>query len=285
MDGYVSGQVLAAQSLIRQEQRSGDVEAAAEMAKRQSGPINPSKRVQTAALQEGQISGNEFVQEIEKRHRLILSNALAAKQAGNDFTKKEIAKQLKSVVFDYLERPDGKPIKLDRGDVSRETFAKRKPKGVSAKVTTTAEWRKKQTQARWKKEHKQWQDWKAGKRGAPPHRIKAIQARTRMQTGWTRWYNTGTIDRTKADPAVILYEFVLGTAEQHTEICLSREGWTFAKNDPRLAANTPPLHWGCKSKLVAITRSFAKANDIKRWTPKQAKRNPPAEGFGGRKAA
>lgn len=281
----MAGQFNAAESLIKQEERSGDAEAAAEMVKRQSKFGPPSARIQKMVMESGRLSGTEFVGEIEKRQRQVLTNALAAESTDAKFTAKEVAKQMKAVVLSYLERADGKPIRFSMGDVPRETFAKKPKKtrkGPAGKITSAAEWRRRQARAKWKKEAREVADWKAGKRKIPPSYLKAKQAATRFRTGWNRWRNASVQERSVQDPAVVYYQFTLGRAKNHTEVCLARDGWVLAKNDPRLAENTPPLHWDCRSKLMPITRSAAKAEKIKRWTPKKYKKFPPDEGFGGR---
>lgn len=59
-----------------------------------------------------------------------------------------------------------------------------------------------------------------------------------------------------------------------TEICEHMDGRVYPKNDPIWEAYTPPLHFNCRSLLIAVT-----VRDT--WTRSTNPRQNPADGFGG----
>ncbi|MCJ7558818.1 MAG: hypothetical protein MUP90_18155, partial [Gammaproteobacteria bacterium] len=106
---------------------------------------------------------------------------------------------------------------------------------------------------------------------------------SRYQTRYTGWKNNMAVRKGLADPDVTMFVFTLGLfVKQHTETCLSREGLTVAQNDPRLITEKPPLHYGCKSAWIPVTRAAAKEFGLRPNATKFKEDlvdNPAQEGF------
>ena len=79
-------------------------------------------------------------------------------------------------------------------------------------------------------------------------RIEAI-ARTEI----TRADTMGRLISMKGNADVIGVEFSAIMDDRTTEMCSSRHGLVMRLDDPRLAENSPPLHVGCRSMLLALT--------------------------------
>ena len=80
------------------------------------------------------------------------------------------------------------------------------------------------------------------------HRLENI-ARTETMSALTQ----GRLARFQAPGSnVVAVQFVAILDARVTEICRSRDGLIMMLDDPRLAANTPPLHYMCRSTLRAI---------------------------------
>jgi hypothetical protein len=262
MDGAVSGMLESRDEVVRISSRIGDDATAKASAERRNGQVvitsTMRRQIEGAAIVEGQA----WVHEIEAKCRQVLLNAHDSAQKGlPDVPGKVIGKQLRGVIEDMLEPSESGP----------RSFAKRtKPAAVRGKEAY-----RRARAKRWKK-------------GDPPLTGKARktlkrQSVSRMRTGWNRWYNRGVVQQAQVEPEVVYLQFSLGRAKQHTEICLARQGWVVRKGDPRLALETPPLHWDCRSRWIPVTREAAKAYKIKRWTPKEVKdpEYEPQSGFGG----
>lgn len=262
MDGAVSGMLESRDEVVRISSRVGDDATAKAAAARNQGRVvitaSIRRQIEGAAIVEGQA----WINEIEAKCRQVLLNAHDAAQKGlPDVPPKTIGKQLRGVIEDMLEPLEDSP---------RSFAGRTKPAAAGNKE----EYRRARAQ-RWKK-------------GMPPltegqRMTLKKQSISRMRTGWNRWYNRGVIQQAQVEPEVIYLQFSLGRAKQHTEICLARQGWVLPKGDRRLALETPPLHWDCRSRWIPVTRAAAKEYKIKRWTPPEVK-DPdyePASGFGG----
>ena len=79
------------------------------------------------------------------------------------------------------------------------------------------------------------------------NRIEAI-ARTEV----TRADSMGRLISSYGDDDVLGYEFSAIMDDRTTDICASRHGLVMAKDDPRLAENTPPQHVNCRSVLLSL---------------------------------
>lgn len=253
MDGLVTGQFYARKAIARQLARAGQTkEADLERGK----PVTVKPALQKTVVQAALSDGREIIEELERKCRDILREAVTVKAAsGVEPDWKAVGKQARAVLMDALEPAKAGELRFQQaGGVSARTLEKYR--------------RDRRNRAIWKRQQKELADWRAGRRNEPVWRLKARQQTTRMRTGWTRWFNQGQIKRAQENEEVAYLLFTLGAAANHTEICLNRAGMILNKNSPRLQEHRPPLHWGCKSKLVPITRAEAKANGWKQTIPK-----------------
>ena len=80
-------------------------------------------------------------------------------------------------------------------------------------------------------------------------------------------------------------EFMAITDARTTPICMERDGLVLALDDPRLPANTPPLHYMCRSVLSPVSGLELEDLGGKNYLDKQRERldklPPPLKGFGG----
>lgn len=67
-------------------------------------------------------------------------------------------------------------------------------------------------------------------------------------------YNQGRVAMFR-EGGVAAVQFAAILDDRTTTICRARDGLIMELDDPRLAGNTPPLHFQCRSVLVPITRS------------------------------
>lgn len=124
-------------------------------------------------------------------------------------------------------------------------------------------------------------DW-GKKLRADPGSKAAQRGLARYQTRYTGWRNNVNVKIGLRDPDVTMFIFTLGDSLVHTDICLNRQGLTVRQNDPRLITQKPPLHFGCRSQWLPVTKAAAKEFKIR---PNATKfkddliDNPAAEGF------
>lgn len=86
------------------------------------------------------------------------------------------------------------------------------------------------------------------------NRYNAAQLQTVVRTNTTAIVNQGKKAFARANvPFVKGMQFLAIVDDNTTEICLQRDGKVFAIDDPQLDANTPPLHYSCRSILDYIT--------------------------------
>ncbi len=77
------------------------------------------------------------------------------------------------------------------------------------------------------------------------------------------FYEPETLDEIES------FTFVNG--DPVSEICQDLAGRTFAKDDPEAERYQPPLHWNCKSYIVANLKGSGKEIDPRGLTPSSAK--------------
>lgn len=254
MDGAVCGLLDARQEVADQLAQLGENAEAQKVLNRNGGKVVISRSMRKQIEGAAVIEGQAWINEIEAACRQILLNAHNAAQKGlPDVSGADLGAQMAGVIRNYLEpaRP--------------KTFAS---KSVSA--TSKVEWRASRQKRYPKPDAKRAQTLKR-------------QSVTRMQTGRNRWYNRNQVGYAQTDPDIVYLQFSLGRAKNHTDICLARQGWIVRKGDPRLALNTPPLHYDCRSKWVFWRREAVQKYGIKRYTPEGVKDEEyePAPGFGG----
>lgn len=108
--------------------------------------------------------------------------------------------------------------------------------------------------------------WRSSRSRLPTHRetMKSLAAifpefgKARLEnisrTETMAAYNQGRVAMFR-DGGVAAVQFAAILDDRTTAICRSRDGLVMELEDPRLAGNTPPLHFMCRSVLVPITRS------------------------------
>lgn len=268
MDGYLSGRMECRENIIELSDAVGDHGTAVSTGRKGGGMYAVPIKTRRAIIGLAAMEAGQWIQELEYECQQILNNAMLAARGGQEIPQKDIALQLGGVLRNKLEA------------VPVETLSFRKIAPVVAE--TKESWRRSRDKT-WSGERERIEDKRTGKDRTPAQQLAHNQSMTRLNTGWNRWFNSGVVEEGVANEEVVYFVFSLGEAENHTDICLAREGWVISTNDPELAVNTPPLHWNCRSRLLPVTREAAKKYEIKRYTPPDAKddENAPADGFGG----
>ncbi len=88
------------------------------------------------------------------------------------------------------------------------------------------------------------------------------RAQTIVRTETTRYYNQARKDYYDKTPDVTHYLFLAIRDKATTPWCApqvvngkrGRSGLVYAKDDPLLKAETPPVHWNCRSELLPLNR-------------------------------
>lgn len=266
MDGALSGEIEARDDIIRISKRLGDKKTEEYERNKNDGELVLSKTAMRQVLKLGIAEGNQWVVDIEDRCKETLREAMKDK-----LPTSETARLLKDAVLYEIE-----PI---NASATFAAPAQKMPKRVApTRVETKQAWRRAATDKRWKVQRSLYDKKKKTRKDI---KILKAQAQTRLRTGWNRWYNNRIIGRANENPEVVYLQFMLGRSKVHTPQCEARQNMVMRKNDPRWATNTPPLHFGCKSRLLPVTKAAAKKYKIKRWTPREV-RDPdyaPQSGF------
>lgn len=278
MDGALAGQIKARDFIIKTSLKVGDVETADLERKRDGGKIVIEKAAARRMLGWAMGEGNEWAGDIEKRIRRVLRNALITRTAGTEIPQNEIALQIRATILQELA-PEDRVAAFEADALFAARPKVKMVKGRKTKrviVENLQKHQTKQIKSRWSKLEKQ--------RAAKKQKKKlSRQAAARFKKGWATYQNTQAVARVQDNPEVVLMQFTLnvrGTSQEHTDICAERQGWTTTKGSSVIATNLPPLHYGCNSAWVPVTRAVAKKYKIKRWTPPHHKDEPPADGFG-----
>ncbi len=115
---------------------------------------------------------------------------------------------------------------------------------------------------------------------ADPSRASTITL-TEMSTALNeaRWQTAAPLhDPLGTTPGSIIgYEYVIVDDADTTDICQERDGRFFRVDDPGLGANTPPLHYNCRSMLVPVFAEEANLVDFERTADMK---ESPMQGFG-----
>jgi SPP1 gp7 family putative phage head morphogenesis protein len=80
------------------------------------------------------------------------------------------------------------------------------------------------------------------------------RADTVVQTETTLYYNKARRTIYDRSPDVTHYLFVAIRDQATTKWCKSRQGLVYAKGDPLLDKETPPIHYNCRSELLPLSR-------------------------------
>jgi SPP1 gp7 family putative phage head morphogenesis protein len=86
-------------------------------------------------------------------------------------------------------------------------------------------------------------------------RAAVTQSRASMivETETTHYWNRARREIYDASDDVTHYLFVAIRDHATTKWCKSRQGLVYAKGDPILDKETPPIHWHCRSELLPLT--------------------------------
>lgn len=112
------------------------------------------------------------------------------------------------------------------------------------------------------------------------------------RTNATSAFNQGRLETFRqAGDFVKFVQFLAILDSRTTDICESRNGRLLRLNSPELAANTPPLHFQCRSMLSPVTAYDVKEMEKPGWKDAEgrtleqlqdwSKVDAPAKGFGG----
>lgn len=264
-DGALTGRGEAEDDILAQARYTDDTATIERIEK--SRAVRLRKKVEGEIIAFAKIDGADWAAYYERQLIEIFKAARMDKQPLED-----VQAAVRAVFEAEVE-----PLERDL-----DLFAKR----VKTPAQREADRKQHANKRLWRKQQKQLADWRAGKTKEPPWRLKARQNVTRMRTGWNRWYTNQAIDRAESDVSVVGFKFSLGRAIEHTEICLSRAraGLIVKKGTAAEKANRPPLHWGCKSKYIPLTKAMMKKTGVKFTTAKDRRgAEEPAAGFGGGK--
>lgn len=265
MDGALSGEEETRDNIKSISRKVGDGKAAEIEKERDGGDVVIDKKIARQIMRFAVVEGNLWADELEQRIKDVYT---AVTEEEKPPPRKAVLARVTAAILSDLE-PTKKKVQF------AET-----PPAPRVEAPSKAAHRKRQAGSRWKREVGVIKRRRA--QGASDDVMKD-EAITRMRTGWNRWYNNRVVARTQENPEVVYLQFTLGRAANHTEICLTREGWIMSKKDPRWADNTPPLHFNCRSTLVPITKGAAKKWGIRRYTPPGVKDDDvaPEPGFAG----
>lgn len=84
-------------------------------------------------------------------------------------------------------------------------------------------------------------------------KAEAARSKTIVETETTRYWNTIRRDTYDESPDVTHYIFVSIRDAATTKWCRTRTGLVYAKGDPILDRETPPIHWNCRSEILPLT--------------------------------
>jgi SPP1 gp7 family putative phage head morphogenesis protein len=83
--------------------------------------------------------------------------------------------------------------------------------------------------------------------------VTQSRAKTIVETETTRYFNNARREVYDASEDVTHYLYVAIRDHVTTKWCKSRQGLVYAKADPLLDKETPPIHWNCRSELIPLT--------------------------------
>lgn len=84
--------------------------------------------------------------------------------------------------------------------------------------------------------------------------VAFARAKMIVETETTYHFNASRRAVFDQSPDVSHYLFVAIRDHATTKWCKSRQGLVYAKGDPLLDKETPPIHWNCRSELLPLTR-------------------------------
>lgn len=83
--------------------------------------------------------------------------------------------------------------------------------------------------------------------------VAYARAKMIVETETTYYYNKTRREVFDQSADVSHYLFMAIRDHRTTEWCKTRHGLVYAKDDPIFAAETPPVHWNCRSEILPLT--------------------------------
>lgn len=111
--------------------------------------------------------------------------------------------------------------------------------------------------------------------------VPYARAKMIVETETTYYYNKTRKAVFDQSSDVTHYLFLAIRDHRTTEWCKTRHGLVYAKSDPLLAAETPPVHWNCRSEILPLVpqnpRHLKLIQDSNRWRRHNTCKPLPAE--------
>lgn len=176
--------------------------------------------------------------------------------------------------------PPGPRIPKNLGDLKRLYDRwKRTSKNAPPRQRQIAERLKKEYLARvqsvWERYGSDFREGKSFDRDAVTQVLKQkgdmarARAETVVQTETTYYYNKARRTVYDRSDDVTHYLFVAIRDKATTKWCKTRQGLVYAKGDPLLEKETPPIHWNCRSEILPLSelnpRHLLLIQDASRW--------------------
>lgn len=83
--------------------------------------------------------------------------------------------------------------------------------------------------------------------------VPKARAQTIAATETTRYYNQARIERYGSSPDFTHFLFLALRDHRTTSWCKDRHGLVYEKGSSLLEDETPPIHWNCRSEVVALS--------------------------------
>lgn len=208
---------------------------------------------------------------------LVLRHSYEATATGMRTARKDADEQRLPA---KLSTPTGPRIPRNLGDLKRLYDRwKKKAKDAPPRQREIAEKLKKaylnRVQSVWDKHGQDFREGKEFSRDAVADVLRRTgdmaraRAETIVQTETTYYYNKARRTVYDRSDDVTHYLFVAIRDKATTKWCKSRQGLVYAKGDPLLEKETPPIHWNCRSEILPLSeinpRHLQLIEDSSRW--------------------
>lgn len=105
--------------------------------------------------------------------------------------------------------------------------------------------------------------------------VVTSRAKMIVATETTRYFNEARRSVYDQSEEVTHYLFLAIRDHRTTKWCKTRHGLVYAKGDPLLDSETPPVHWNCRSEMIPLTPHNAKHLRLIQDESRQRRRNSP----------